>query len=54
MKYRTCVSIAELTPEKTKKILKVALAKSDFVEVRFDFLKESQIPETLEIFLQLN
>ena len=32
MKYKTCVSIAELTPTKTKKILKIALAKSD-VEV---------------------
>ena len=49
MKYKTCVSIAETTPAKTKKTLKVALAKSDFVEVRFDFLKVEQIPQTLEI-----
>ena len=49
MKYKTCVSIAELTPTKTKKVLKIALAKSDFVEVRFDFLKVKQIPETLEM-----
>jgi len=49
MKYKTCVSIAETTPAKTKKILKIALSKSDFVEVRFDFLKVEQIPETLEI-----
>ena len=49
MKYKTCVSIAETTPAKTKKTLKIALLKSDFVEVRFDFLKVEQIPETLEI-----
>lgn len=49
MKYKTCVSIAETTPSKTKRILKIALAKSDFVEVRFDFLKTDQIPETLEM-----
>jgi len=49
MKYKTCVSIAETTPAKTKKTLKIALSKSDFVEVRFDFLKGEQIPETLEI-----
>jgi len=48
MKYKTCISIAETTPAKTKKILKIALSKSDFVEVRFDFLKVEQIPETLE------
>jgi len=49
MKYKTCVSIAETTPAKTKKTLKIALSKSDFVEVRFDFLKGEQIPKTLEI-----
>jgi 3-dehydroquinate dehydratase-1 len=49
MKYKTCVSIAEKTPTQTKKILKIALSKSDFVEVRFDFLKIEQIPETLEL-----
>ena len=49
MKYKTCVSIAEKTPAKTKKILKIALSKSDFVEVRLDFLKIEQIPETLEL-----
>ena len=49
MKYKTCVSVAENTPTKTKKILKIALSKSDYAEVRFDFLKREQIPETLEI-----
>ncbi|MCV0431359.1 type I 3-dehydroquinate dehydratase [Nitrosopumilus sp.] len=49
MKYKTCVSIAENTPAKMKKILKIALSKSDYVEVRFDFLKIEKIPETLEM-----
>ncbi len=49
MKYKTCVSIAETTPTKIKKILKIALSKSDYAEVRFDFLKNEQIPETLEM-----
>ena len=49
MKYKTCVSIAEKTPSKTKKVLKTALSKSDFVEVRLDFLKSTQVPETLEM-----
>jgi len=49
MKYKTCVSIAEKTPNKIKQTLKIALKKSDFVEVRFDFLKIEQIPESLEL-----
>ena len=48
MKYKTCVSIAEKTPYKIKQTLKIALKKSDYVEVRFDFLKIEQIPEALE------
>ena len=49
MKYKTCVSIAEKTPYKIKQTLKIALKKSDYAEVRFDFLKIEQIPEALEI-----
>ncbi len=49
MKYKTCVSIAEKTPNKIKQTLKIALKKSDFAEVRFDFLKIEQIPEALEL-----
>jgi len=48
MKYKTCVSIAEKTPYKIKQTLKSALKKSDYAEVRFDFLKIEQIPEALE------
>ena len=49
MKHKTCVSIAEKTPDKIKKTLKIALKKSDYVEVRFDFLKIEQIPEAIEM-----
>jgi len=49
MKYKTCVSIAEKTPQKLKQVLKIALKKSDYVEVRFDFLKIEEIPNALEV-----
>ena len=49
MKYKTCVSIGERTPAAIKKTLKIALKKSDFAEVRFDFLKMDQIPASLEM-----
>ena len=49
MKYKTCISIAEKTPDKIKSKLKIALKKSDYVEIRLDFLKIEQIPNTLEI-----
>jgi 3-dehydroquinate dehydratase I len=49
MKYKTCVSIAENSPKKIKMGLKIALKKSDYVEVRLDFVKIEQIPNALEI-----
>ena len=48
MKYKTCISIAETNPVKVNKILNISLKKSDYVEVRFDFLKPEQIPVVLE------
>jgi len=48
MKYKTCVSIAETTPKKLLQTLRIALKKSDYVEIRFDFLKSEQIPQVLE------
>jgi len=48
MKYKTCVSLAETNPKKLKQTLKTALKKSDFVEIRFDFLKSEHIPQVLE------
>lgn len=48
MKYKTCVSIGEKNPKKLKNVLKKALLKSDFAEIRFDYLKRSDIPIVLE------
>ena len=48
MKYKTCISIAESSSQKIKQNLKDALKKSDYVEIRFDFLKTGEIPKTLE------
>ncbi len=48
MKYKTCVSIAEKSSQKIKQNLKYALKKSDYAEIRFDFLKAGEIPKTLE------
>ena len=44
MKYKTCVSIAENSSQKIKENLKEALKKSDYAEIRFDFLKTYEIP----------
>ena len=49
MTYKTCVTIAEKTPKKLNLILKNALEKSDYAELRFDFLKPSQVPDALEL-----
>ena len=49
MKHKTCVSIAETTPKKLIITLKKALKKSDYAEIRFDFLKPGQVPEALEL-----
>ena len=49
MKFKTCVSIAEKTPKKLSQVLIKALKESDFAELRFDFLKPSQVPEALEL-----
>ena len=49
MTYKTCVTIAEKTPKKLDSILKKALKKSDYAELRFDFLKPIQVPDALEL-----
>ena len=49
MKYKTCISIAESSPNKIKIKLKAALKKSDYIEIRLDFLKMEQVPSALEI-----
>ncbi len=49
MTYKTCVTIAEKTPKKFDSVLKKALKKSDYAELRFDFLKPIQVPDALEL-----
>ena len=48
MKYKTCVSIAEKNPRKIKHILKNSLVKSEYAEIRLDFVKPSEIPNILQ------
>ena len=47
MLRHTCITIAESNPQKLKKTTKLALKKSKFVEIRFDFLTPSKIPDAL-------
>ena len=49
MTYKTCVSIAEKTPKKLKQTLTKALKKSDYAEIRFDFLNPNSVPEVLHL-----
>jgi len=49
MKYKTCVSITQKTPRGLNKVVKKALKKSDYVEIRFDFLKPAEVPKALEL-----
>jgi len=49
MVYKTCVSIAEKTPKKIKQTLFKSLKKSDYAEIRFDFLKPNLVPDALDL-----
>jgi 3-dehydroquinate dehydratase-1 len=49
MTYKTCVSIAEKTPKKLKQTLAKALKKSDYAEIRFDFLNPNSVPDVLHL-----
>ena len=49
MQLKTCVSLVEKTPKKLQTVLKNALKKSDYAEIRFDFLKPKDVPEALEL-----
>ena len=49
MIYRTCVSIAEKTPKNLRQTLTKALKKSDYAEIRFDFLNPNSVPEALHL-----
>lgn len=49
MTYKTCVSITETTPRRLKEILYDALKKSEYAEIRFDFLRPEAVPEALQL-----
>jgi 3-dehydroquinate dehydratase-1 len=49
MVYKTCVSIAEKTPKKIKQTLVKSLKKSEYAEIRFDFLKPDLVPDALDL-----
>ena len=49
MTFKTCVTIAEKNPKKLYLVLNKALKKSDYAELRFDFLKPHQVPEALDL-----
>lgn len=49
MAYKTCVSVTETTPKKIHSTLRRALQKSDYAEIRFDFLRPEQVPEALHL-----
>ena len=49
MTTKVCVTIAVSSPAKISKELKRALVKSDYAELRLDFLKPSQIPFCLNL-----
>lgn len=48
MNFKTCVSVAESTQSKFYSSLKKAAQKSDYMEMRLDFLKPDQIPDILQ------
>lgn len=49
IEYKTCVSIAETSPKRLLATLKKALKKSDYAELRLDFLNPNDVPEALQI-----
>jgi len=49
MTYKTCASVAEKTPKKLKQTLTKALKKSEYAEIRFDFLHPNSVPEVLHL-----
>ncbi len=49
MANKTCVTLAESSPKKLRTLLKKALKRSDYVEIRFDFMKPSKVPIALNL-----
>ena len=49
MTYKTCVTVAESSPAKLNSLLKTTLKRSDYVEIRFDFMKPNKVPVALNL-----
>ncbi|MGI0066438.1 MAG: type I 3-dehydroquinate dehydratase, partial [Nitrosotalea sp.] len=49
MATKVCAIIAASSPTKVSSELKRALTKSDYVELRLDFLKPNQVPFCLSL-----
>ena len=49
MAYKTCVTLAESSPAKLNSLLKTTLKRSDYVEIRFDFMKSNKVPVALNL-----
>jgi len=49
MANKTCVTLAEPTPSKLRSLLKKTLRRSDYVELRLDFMKPSMVPRALNL-----
>ena len=49
MAYKTCVTLAESSPAKLSRLLQSSLKRSDYVEIRFDFMEPNKVPITLNL-----
>ena len=49
MAYKTCVTLAESSPGKLNKLLQSSLKRSDYVEIRFDFMEPNKVPLALNL-----
>lgn len=49
MANKTCVTLAESSPVKLRSLLKKTLRRSDYAELRLDFMKPSMVPLALNL-----
>ena len=49
MAYKTCVTLTESSPAKLSGLLKTTLKRSDYVEIRFDFMEPNKVPIALNL-----
>lgn len=49
MAYKTCVTVTEASPMKLKRTLQTCLKRSDYAEIRFDFMEPNKVPIALNL-----